>query len=200
MSEIINRYVYNGKEVSREVFIEKAKNCFKWFSGSYIYSESDDYIRERMTHTLNYQDVQNNCSDKSSQGLFQKVKNDLEKFQKIREVEENDKTSLNLDQKPKTGKKESQTVKKAPIYTFCKQFKNAIEVLAFRSSYGHEKYEEGDDWENFARVENGDFEYSNASFRHALGIGEESDEEHRIAEAWNAIAKLEIYLRNNLHN
>lgn len=197
MSEIINRYVYNGKEVSREVFIEKAKNCFKWFSGSYIYSESDDYIRERMTHTLNYQDVQNNCSDKSSQGLFQKVKNDLEKFQKIREVEENDKTSLNLDQKPKTGKKESQTVKKPPIFTYCKQFKNAIEALAFRSLYGHEKYEKGDDWENFSRVENADFEYSNAMFRHALDIGEESEEQHYVAAAWDAVARLELYLRNN---
>lgn len=95
------------------------------------------------------------------------------------------------------GIKESQTVKKAPIFTYCKQMKNAIEALSLRSLYGHERYEKGDDWENFSRVENGEFEYANASFRHALGIGEEDEKNHLIAEAWNAVAKLEIYLRNN---
>ncbi len=97
----------------------------------------------------------------------------------------------------KVGKKESQTVKKAPIFTYCKQMKNAVEALALRSLYGHERYEKGDDWENFARVENGEFEYANASFRHALGIGEEDEENHLIAEAWNSMAKLELYLRKN---
>ena len=75
---------------------------------------------------------------------------------------------------------------------------NAIEALSLRSLYGHEKYEKGDDWENFSRVENGEFEYSNAQFRHALGIGEDSEKDHYIAEAWNAVAKLEIYLRKSL--
>lgn len=96
----------------------------------------------------------------------------------------------------KIGKKESQTVKKAPIFTFCKQMENAVEALALRSLYGHDKYKEYDrDWQNFSRVENADFEYSNASFRHALGIGEDSEEDHYIATAWNAIARLEVYLR-----
>lgn len=94
------------------------------------------------------------------------------------------------------GKKESQTVEKAPIFTYCKQMKNAVEALALRSLYGHKRYEKGDDWENFSRVENGEFEYSNAEFRHALGIGEDSDEEHYVASAWNAVARLELYLRN----
>lgn len=96
------------------------------------------------------------------------------------------------------GKKESQIVEKAPIFTYCKQMKNAIEALSLRSLYGHKKYEKGDDWENFARVENGDFEYSNAAFRHALGIGEDSERDHLIAEAWNSVAKLELFLRKNL--
>lgn len=96
----------------------------------------------------------------------------------------------------KIGKKESQTVKKAPIFTFCKQMKSATEALALRSLYGHNKYKEYDkDWQNFSRVEDADFEYSNASFRHALGIGEDSEEDHYIATAWNAIARLEVYLR-----
>jgi len=97
---------------------------------------------------------------------------------------------------PKIGKKESKTVEKAPVFTYCKQMKNAIEALSLRSLAGHKKYEKGDDWENFSRVENGDFEYSNAEFRHALGIGEDSDEEHLVAAAWNAVSRLEIHLRN----
>ena len=95
------------------------------------------------------------------------------------------------------GKKESQDKPKAPIFTFCKQMKNAIEALSLRSLYGHEKYKEYDkDWQNFSRVENAEEEYGNAQFRHALGIGEDKDEDHHVAEAWNAIARLEMYLRN----
>jgi hypothetical protein len=98
----------------------------------------------------------------------------------------------------KAGKKESQTVKKAPIFTFCKQMKNAIEEMAFRTEYGHNKYIEFDaDYNNFARVDNGDEEYGNAQFRHALGIGEDSELEHYVASAWDAVARLEIYLRNS---
>ena len=94
------------------------------------------------------------------------------------------------------GKKESQTVEKAPIFTYCKVNKNALEALALRALHGHKKYEIGDDWENFTRVPNGDFEYSNSQFRHALEIGEDTEEEHLVSAAWNAVSRLEIYLRN----
>jgi Domain of unknown function (DUF5664) len=86
---------------------------------------------------------------------------------------------------------------KAPIFTYCNQFKNAIEQLALRSKYGHDKYKETDaDWRNFARVPNADFEYSNAEFRHALGLGndKESELDHLTAAAWNAVARLQIYI------
>ena len=99
------------------------------------------------------------------------------------------------DYVPTKGKKESQTIKKAPIFTYCKVNKNAIEALSLRALYGHEKYEKENDWENFSRVPNGDFEYSNAEFRHALGIGEEDEKTHLVATAWNAVARLELYLR-----
>lgn len=96
------------------------------------------------------------------------------------------------------GMKENQQKPKAPVFTYCKVNKNALEMLAFRALYGHDKYLEFDvDWENFTRVPNGDFEYANAEFRHALEIGEEeTEEEHLVAAAWNAVARLEIYLRN----
>ncbi len=99
------------------------------------------------------------------------------------------------------GKKESKTIEKAPIFTYCKVNKNALEALSLRALYGHNKYFEDDyDWQNFTRVENGDFEYSNAEFRHALEIGGEEDkEQHLVASAWNAVARLEIYLRDKLN-
>ena len=102
------------------------------------------------------------------------------------------------------GIKESQSVKKAPIFTYCKVNSLALEALAFRALYGHEKYKETDqDWQNFTRVPNAEQEYGEALFRHALNIGEDSEEEHYIASAWNAVARLEVFLRNknkNLHN
>jgi len=99
-----------------------------------------------------------------------------------------------------TGIKDSQNQEKAPIFTYCKVNKHALEALAMRALHGHKKYEKGDDWENFSRVPNGDFEYSNSMFRHALGIGEDTEEEHLISTAWNAIARLEIFFRNKEQN
>ena len=112
--------------------------------------------------------------------------------------EERVKRYVYLDKK---GVKQNQTEQKAPVFTYCKVNKNALEALSLRALYGHNKYKQFDqDWQNFTRVENGDFEYSNAEFRHALGVGgEESEEEHLIASAWNAVARLEIYFRNKLN-
>ena len=97
------------------------------------------------------------------------------------------------------GVKESQSTEKAPIFTYCKVNKNALEALAFRALYGHKKYNkngEDEDWQNFTRVPNAEEEYANAEFRHALEIGgEETTEEHLIASAWNAVSRLEIFLR-----
>ena len=100
------------------------------------------------------------------------------------------------------GLKESQNVEKAPIFTYCSVNRNAIEALSLRALYGHKKYAEVDkDWQNFTRVPNADEEYANSLFRHTLGIGlDDTDEEHLIAAAWNAIARLEIYFRKKLQN
>lgn len=98
------------------------------------------------------------------------------------------------------GKKDSKTEKKPNIFTYCKVNKEAITALAERMQMGHEKYEEGLDYENFKRVEDADFEYSNAMFRHALEIGEDSKLEHYVAQAWNAVSRLQIYLEQNETN
>jgi len=128
---------------------------------------------------------------------------DPEKFVLIELKEHKDsfdhsRANIKNNSRENVGKKESQIVKKAPIFTFCKQMKNAIEEMAFRTEYGHNKYIEFDsDYNNFARVDNGDEEYGNAQFRHALEIGNDSELEHYVASAWDAVARLEIYLRNN---
>ena len=97
----------------------------------------------------------------------------------------------------KAGIKETQNTVKAPIFTYCKVNKDALEALSLRALYGHEKYNKDGadhDWKNFTRVPNADFEYSNAMFRHALGVGEDSEFDHLVSSAWNAIARLQIYL------
>lgn len=91
---------------------------------------------------------------------------------------------------------------KLPYFTvLCKQFPNAINAVIKRSQQGHEKYLEADsDWKNWERVDNGYIAYSNALMRHIFNNGEDDSIEHDIAVAWNALARLEIRLREEENN
>ena len=51
------------------------------------------------------------------------------------------------------------------------------------------------DWKNWERVENGVETYSNALLRHLFKEGEDTEIEHDIAVAWNALARLELKLK-----
>lgn len=96
---------------------------------------------------------------------------------------------------PKQGVKLSSD--KPPMAQLFKQFPLAFEQLALRSKMGHEKYKETDkDWMNWKRVPNAVFEYEQAKARHMLKIGEETDFEHLIAEAWNIMAIIQLKLEN----
>ncbi len=81
-----------------------------------------------------------------------------------------------------------------------KQFPNALQALSKVTKYGHEKYLEHDkDWLNFKRVENAFENYTNAMQRHFIQeeiekTDTESEFEHIYHTAWNAMARLEIYL------
>lgn len=88
---------------------------------------------------------------------------------------------------------------KPPIFTYISQFKHAMAVLSARMEYGHRKYIDTDaDYQNFARVPNPDFEYSNAMIRHALELfGDESELGHKAATAWDAVARLEVAIRED---
>lgn len=77
-----------------------------------------------------------------------------------------------------------------------KQFTNALIKVAERSQYGHKKYADLDqDWQGFTRIPAE--EYDDAQLRHLLGLGEpgETELDHLTANAWNALARLELYLR-----
>ena len=225
-------YWLDGKNISKEEFSSLVGEYFKWFDGNDVkavdYSiieslfdgeyksqrqindhlkdviEKDSYnnsfipgfgFSTKRGDTLNYQKHSSTRHKYSGEGDFHRCPN--------LSTEEMKKAINNLENR-KIGVKESQAVKKAPIFTYCKVNSLALEALALRALYGHEKYKETDqDWQNFLRVPNAEEEYSNALFRHALNIGkDETEEEHLIASAWNAVARLEVFLRNknkNLH-
>lgn len=89
-------------------------------------------------------------------------------------------------------------IKKIPLYTvLTKQFPLALKAIATRSEIGHQKYKEIDgDYQGFTKVDSS--EYPEALMRHIFNEGEEHETEldHAIATAWNAVAILELKLRD----
>ena len=187
--ELPFKYIYQGKEVSKEEFTNVTKELFKWFDNNTINAVDYSSVSDFLDGEYKSKGEINNHLKGVLGGL--EHEEPIKSYNYINSLVEEVVHNIK-------GIKESQSTEKAPIFTYCKQMKNAIEALSLRSLYGHNKYEKGDDWENFARVENGEFEYSNAAFRHALGIGEEDERNHLIAEAWNSVAKLELFLRKDL--
>lgn len=87
---------------------------------------------------------------------------------------------------------------KAKLHTtLVRQFPLAFKAIAQRSQLGHEKYADIDqDWQGFTVTPIEDYE--NALIRHIMLDGEpdETELDHAIASAWNAVALLELKLRN----
>ena len=81
-------------------------------------------------------------------------------------------------------------------------FGGALMAVSEVGTFGAKKYTEGG-WQH---VEDGFKRYDDAGMRHFLkrGMGEEFDAEtelpHLAHEAWNALAKLELYLRDKKQN
>lgn len=78
-------------------------------------------------------------------------------------------------------------------------FANALMEVAEVGTFGANKYTEG----GWVEVPDGFKRYEDAQMRHYLKrhMGEELDKDsghyHLAHEAWNALAKLELYLRDN---
>lgn len=80
------------------------------------------------------------------------------------------------------------------------QFPKALEAISKCSEYGHEKYKETDsDYLNYQRVEGGSKTYADAGLRHRLEQGNdlESRLPHEYHVAWNALAELELWIKEN---
>lgn len=89
---------------------------------------------------------------------------------------------------------------KLPIDTvLTKQFPNAVEALVKCSMYGHEKYNENgedEDWSNFRRVEGGSQTYADAAARHNQNKSEKDEESglpHIYHKLWNVMAEVELW-------
>lgn len=87
---------------------------------------------------------------------------------------------------------------KAPIFQgVINYFPRALEAVAKVSAFGAQKYS----WGGWGPVDDGINRYSNAQHRHAISAarGETCDPDsgmlHAAHEAWNALAKLELMLR-----
>lgn len=93
---------------------------------------------------------------------------------------------------------------KLPYFTVLfKQFPNALREVVKCSAAGHEKYKATDlDWQNFSRVDRAETRYKDAMLRHMTEEGVVEDMSaygevtHEAAVVWNALADLEIKLRN----
>lgn len=87
---------------------------------------------------------------------------------------------------------------KAPIYRgLISYFPRAVEAVATLSDFGSTKYS----WGGWGSVSNGFDRYSDAMVRHLIkeGKGEVLDPDsglpHAVSTAWNALARLELLLR-----
>lgn len=93
---------------------------------------------------------------------------------------------------------EKQDAGKEPVRLVLHLMPRAVLAIAKVAAYGAEKYTE-DGW---LQVPNGINRYTDAMFRHALREGiEQRDEEsgllHAAQTAWNALARLELMLRQS---
>ena len=89
--------------------------------------------------------------------------------------------------------------KAQPYKGFIKYFPRTILAISTISVFGSKKYA----WGGFSEVENGNDRYEEAQFRHKLtqciegddSLDSESDLPHMLHEAWCAMAKVEMYLK-----
>ena len=90
--------------------------------------------------------------------------------------------------------------KAQPFKGFINYFPRTILAISEVSVFGSKKYA----WDGFSNVENGNDRYEEAQFRHKLVQcieGKESKDEesrllHMMHEAWCAMAKVEMYLKD----
>ena len=99
------------------------------------------------------------------------------------------------------GKKYSQN--KPKVGMLFSQMSRALNAIALAATHGNEKYSNEEFWdENFTSVPNAFKQYSDGLGRHLLlesqeELDKDSKMPHEVHVAWNALARLEIKLREN---
>lgn len=85
-------------------------------------------------------------------------------------------------------------------YTYLEDVSLALEAICKLFEFGETKYSRGG-WQH---VDDGVRRYTKAMLRHYFkereGTDPDSDTLHIVATAWNAVARLELYLRENNNN
>lgn len=217
------KYIYNGKEVSRKEFEKLSENGFRYFDGDSIVSvpfssfdtffnggyrsnrQIDDYLIRYRNKVVEYAINKLKCSPQCY--CDGRCKKDLEGI-----VEKNTNSTRHKSQSGETHKELkndypelSEGVKlnknKPQLSLLFRQFPKALEAIVKCSEYGHEKYKETDqDYLNYQRVKGGSQTYADAGLRHRLQQGNdlESKLPHQFHVAWNALAELELWMKENV--
>ena len=106
--------------------------------------------------------------------------------------------NLNVDFEKVEPRKENKG--KPQLSLLFKQFPKALEAVTRCSEYGHNKYKDVDqDHLNFTRVGGGSKTYADAGLRHRIeqGVDSESGLPHAYHVCWNALAELELWIKEN---
>lgn len=175
--------------------MEKIKAGDKFLCIEDVIMEDDKLVAYKVGHT--YTSEYDNCIT-NDKGVTDHHWDNVDYFDKyFRKVD------ATCDIEPEKGVKNDSG--KLPYYiVLFKQFPLALQEVMKCSQAGHNKYYATDskDWQNFARVEGADIRYKNAMLRHMSETGSVKDMEeyggmtHEAAVAWNALADLEVSLRN----
>lgn len=186
-----NKYIYNGKEISKEDFYTLTEDTYKWFENNSLkaidFGTLSDFFDGKY---------------KSKEEIDNKIKeievHEPEEVKSyIKHYPERLYWQRRTENKVKTGQKFNSY--KLPMSKLFVQFPDALQAVILASCYGNFKYPEDTDWLNFKRVYGGSQTYKDASIRHCLA-GEkdnESDLPEIFHQTWNKLAELQLWIEEN---
>jgi len=219
------RYIYNGKEVSREDFEKLSIGSFKWFYGDSIvavpFSSFDSFFdgefksRRQINDHLN--SVLNIKKDKLTKDIISKPKCSPQCFcdgscnklqeKNIKPLPKHIERPFGEIIKDLTDKLEGEkqglkynNLKPSLDIVINRQFPKALQLIALATEYGHKKYIENDlNYLNYKSVKGGSQTYFDGAARHNTdrqGI-DESGLPHLIHVLWNYLAGVELWAEEN---
>jgi hypothetical protein len=194
------KYIYKGEEVTQEEFNKLTKDSFKWFNNSSINAVDFNFVSKFFSG-----DYKSNSEvEKHFKGMLSDSNPLLSKNNPEEEAPLGSfgKRGVVIDYTT-AGKKENKG--KPQLSLLFTQFPKALEAVAKCSEYGHLKYEDTDvDYLNYQRVKGGSKSYADAGLRHRLYKKGTTDIESQLPHAyhvcWNALAELELLIKENYNS